>query len=314
MHKYRRKNKKKKIFIISSICLLFIMGSGYAAFNTNLNITAKGNVKEKDRVIQSWTSTSNEDFHSDYYRENIVSTTFLDNNNIPSSATESWNVSEDKKHGDVMAWVIPNNEDATKYDLYIGANKGVIANEDSGYFFGKFIALKTINFNNNFDTSQVTNMEAMFWYTINLKEIDLSSFDTSNVTKMANLFCMWTNENGMAPEARLSTIIFGNKWDTSNVTNMKDMFSGTAITSLDLSNWNTAKVTYMFHMFNACNKLIELNLCGWNTSNVTNMEAMFNATSSLEHIYVGNNWTTENANTTNMFLNSKISSVTVGQC
>lgn len=90
------------------------MGSGYAAFNTNLNITAKGNVKEKDRVIQSWTSTSNEDFHSDYYRENIVSATFLDNNNIPSNATEYWNVSEDKEKGGVMAWVIPNSDDSTK--------------------------------------------------------------------------------------------------------------------------------------------------------------------------------------------------------
>ena len=41
-----------------------------------------------------------------------------------------------------MAWVIPNSEDSTKYDLYIGANDGVIANENSSYLFGKFIALR----------------------------------------------------------------------------------------------------------------------------------------------------------------------------
>ena len=68
---------------------------GYAAFQTNLRITAKGNVKEKSRVIQAWSSTDQTDFHSDYYKQNIVSAEFLDNVDVPSNATESWNVSED---------------------------------------------------------------------------------------------------------------------------------------------------------------------------------------------------------------------------
>ena len=105
-------------------------------------------------------------------------------------------------------------------------------------------------------------MAAMFWYTINLIEIDLSSFDTRNVTNMANLFCMWNEEDGVAIETSLSMIIFGDKWDTSNVTNMKDLFTGTSVTNLDLSNWDTSSVTYMYHMFNYCDKLVELNLCG----------------------------------------------------
>ena len=132
MGKYRKTRKEKikqrKILIITSLSLLLFLCVGYAAFSTNLSITAKGNVKEKSRVIQSWEETSQTDFHSDFYKENIVSATFLDNNNVPSSATESWNVSEDKKHGGVLAWVIPNNNDSTKYDLYIGAKNGVIAN------------------------------------------------------------------------------------------------------------------------------------------------------------------------------------------
>ncbi len=314
MRRYRRKRKNNKIIIIGSLSLLLCLCVGYAAFQTNLTITAKGNIKEKSRVIQSWSSTDQTDFHSDFYKENIVSATFLDNANVPSNATESWNVSEDTSHGGVMAWVIPNSEDSTKYDLYIGANDGVIANENSSYLFGKFIALRKINFNNNFDTSNVTNMAAMFWYTINLIEIDLSSFDTRNVTNMANLFCMWNEEDGVAIETSLSMIIFGDKWDTSNVTNMKDLFTGTSVTNLDLSNWDTSSVTYMYHMFNYCDKLVELNLCGWNTRKVYNMEAMFNGTESLKYIYVGPSWTTENANITSMFSNSGVSSVTTGQC
>ena len=309
----RQLKKQRKIIAISLIGFLFIMVGGYAAFQTNLNITAKGNIVDRSRVIQSWTITSNEDFHTDYYRENIVTVTFLDTNQVASDATESWDVSVDKDRG-VMAWVVPNSEDNTKYDLYIGANKGVIANEDSSYLFRHFTGVVSIVFDENFDTSNMVNMQSMFGYTINLTSLDLSSFDTRNVTNMANLFCMWTEEDGIATETSLSTIIFGDKWDTSNVTNMKDVFTGTSVTNLDLSNWDTANVTYMYHMFNRCDKLVELNLCGWDTSKVYNMEAMFANTPILKNIHVGPNWTTSQADTTEMFIGSGVSSVTTGQC
>lgn len=102
--RYRR-NKQKKILIIGSLSLLLFLCVGYAAFSTNLSIIAKGNIKEETRVIQSWSSTDQTDFHSDFYKQNIVSVTFLDNNNVPSNATESWNVSGNKENGGVMAWV-----------------------------------------------------------------------------------------------------------------------------------------------------------------------------------------------------------------
>ena len=44
----RRKQLKnqKRIIIISSLSLLLCLCIGYAAFSTNLSITAKGNIKE----------------------------------------------------------------------------------------------------------------------------------------------------------------------------------------------------------------------------------------------------------------------------
>lgn len=155
--RHRRKNNQRKIIIFSLIGLLFIMVVGYSAFQTNLNINVKGNIVERSRVIQSWTNSSSEDFHTTYYKENIVSATFLDSNAVPSDAVESWDVSVDKDKG-VMAYVVTNTDDNTKYDLYIGANKGVIANENSSSLFYKFINLASIDFNNNFDTSNVINM------------------------------------------------------------------------------------------------------------------------------------------------------------
>ena len=48
--RYRRK-KQKKILIIGTMSLLLFLCVGYAAFSTNLSITATGNIKEKTRII-----------------------------------------------------------------------------------------------------------------------------------------------------------------------------------------------------------------------------------------------------------------------
>lgn len=330
---------------------------GYAAFSTNLTITAKGNVKEKSRVIQSWSSTDRTDFHSEFYKQNIVNAEFLDNADVPSNATESWNVSEDKKHGGVRAWVVPNNKDNTKYDLYIGAKDGVIANENSSNIFDYFINLQSIKFNNNYDTSNVINMAQMFTGCTSLSDLDVSTFNTSNVIDMNNMFddCQSLTElditnfdtsnvknmGGMFYRCINLKEIDVSKFDTSNVTSMWDMFSTcTNLTSLDLSNFNTSKVTTfhgMFYhcenlttldlssfdtqnanemniMFSGCKKLEEINLCSFNTEKVNSMTGIFRATTNIKNIYVGPNWTTTQADTTDMFYGSGVSSVTTGQC
>ena len=331
-----KRSRRKKAIIISTLCLLFVMTAGYAAFQTNLSITAKGNIKEPSRVIQSWEQYSNEDFHTDYYRENIVSATFLDTNQVASNATESWDVSEDGKGG-VKAWVVPDAEDSTKYDLYIGANGGVIANEDSSQMFNSFITIEQINFNNNFNTCHVTSIEGMLSNCINLTYVDLSSLDSQNITNMFALFSMW-----YYPEQSQLTTVDLTGWDTSNVTNMRDMFAYNpnlttiiglenlntenvtnmqglfidckSLEKLNLSKWNTNNLTDMNQMFNGCSGLTEINLCSFNTTKVTNMKSLFYNTTKLSVIYVGPNWTTSNADTTSMFLRSGISSVTPGQC
>ena len=343
--RYRRK-KQNKIIIISTLSLLLFLCAGYAAFSTNLSLTAKGNVKEKSRVIQSWSNTDQTDFHSNFYKENIVSVTFLDNNNVPSNANESWNVSEDKENGGVIAWVVPNSNDNTKYDLYIGAKNGVIANEDSSYLFFNFRNVNEINFNENFDTSNVVNMNRLFQNCISLVRLDLSDFDTRNVTSMDGLFCMWDSDLNDILDNKLNSIIFGDNFITSSVINMRNMFAGlSSLKSIDVSNFDTSNVTDMFHMFYACkslvsldlsnfdtskvtnmesmfsmyrfqsdNSLITINLCSFNTTNVESMKWIFQYTKNLKNVYVGSGWKVSKADITGMFEGSNISSVTTGQC
>ena len=65
-------------------------------------------------------------------------------------------------------------------------------------------------------------------------------------------------------------------FDTSKVTNMSEMFSRKPyLTTLDLSNFDTSKVTNMSEMFSHMPNLTTLNLSSFDTSKVTNMNSMF---------------------------------------
>ena len=83
---------------------------------------------------------------------------------------------------------------------------------------------------------------------------------------------------------KLETIRNMDKWDTSNVKGMRDMFAGChALTSVDLSNFNTSKVfgENMNSMFYGCKSLTSLDLSSFDTSNVTDMSDMFGYCTNL---------------------------------
>ena len=101
--------------------------------------------------------------------------------------------------------------------------------------------------------------------------LDLSFIDTSAITDMSGLF------NGMFPKNKfyIRRIDFTG-WDTSNVTDMKEMFLNCKeLQWLDLSMFNTSKVTDMSKMFYNCEKLWELDVSSFDTSNVETMQKMF---------------------------------------
>lgn len=118
----------------------------------------------------------------------------------------------------------------------------------------------------NFNTSNATNMSSMFYYTGSTGTIDISSFDTSNVTNMRNMFANMSMQ-----------IIFGNKFNTSNVTGeglYGMFFANTNITSLPPITV-TSKITSLANLFFSCTQLQSLVFPEtWDTSNVTNMYQM----------------------------------------
>ena len=131
-----------------------------------------------------------------------------------------------------------NSNDEGYFELYRDSDEP-ITQFGKGTNYGR---LKTLNVS-GLDTSQVTNMGAMFWSCSGLTSLDASKWNTSQVTGMGGMFtgCMG-----------LTSLDLSN-WNTSQVTDMGSMFSDcSGLTSLDLSNWDTSKVTFMYGIFSHC--------------------------------------------------------------
>ena len=296
--------------------------------------------------------------------------------NTPSLKTMSmsgWKIPESFTHWLWRSWwwySSPVEEiDVTNRDLSLAKN-----------LYGLFWdcrALKTINWLETWDTSNVTDMGNMFYWCINLTWLDLSNWDTSNV---ANISAMFQNCSGLQnldlsnwdlrkltsygsvisntpnltnismrwwkiPESFINVIwrtwwysnntleeidvsnwdlsktkdiqwLFWDSkalkiikwldtWDTSNVTNMSQMFLNcNNLTNLDLSNWNTSNVTGMDYMFLNCNSLTWLDLSNFDTMHITNMNQMFLNCSGLAELDLSSFDTSNVTNMGQMFFNT----------
>ena len=91
----------------------------------------------------------------------------------------------------------------------------------------------------------------------------ISGWDTSLVTDTKELFKDKRNFNDDISQ-----------WNVSNVTRMDHMFNGATAFNQDISKWNVSKVTrmeFMFYSARAFNQPLEK----WNVSNVSDMQFMF---------------------------------------
>ena len=97
------------------------------------------------------------------------------------------------------------------------------------------------------DTSNVTDMNSMFWNCKSLENLDISGFDTSNVTNMSEMF----------QNCEKLTTLDLSSFDTSNVTDMSSMFAFCSnLTTIFVSDqWNTGSVTNSGNMFSSCSNL-----------------------------------------------------------
>ena len=196
--------------------------------------------------------------------------------------------------------------------------KRINANADCHGMFFQLMALTSIDFGDNFNTSNVTDMSEMFYGCSYLTSLDLSNFNTSNVRSMYGMFCYCnrltsldltnfntanvTDMSRMFSYCNLTSLDLSN-FNTANVTDMSGMFRWCRLTSLDLSNFNTANVTNMGGMFYDCRSLTSLDLSNFNTSNVVSMDEMFDSCISLTSLNLSSFNTSNVTNMSNMFAN-----------
>ena len=172
----------------------------------------------------------------------------------------------------------------------------MVTNMESMFY--NCILLNTLTLTNKFNTQKVEDMCSMFNSCKELKTINLSGFDTQNVTDMRYMFNLCKS---------LESLDLSN-FNTLKVTLMDNMFNQCLqLTSLDLSNFDTPKVTKMNNMFFYCTGLKTVDISNFNTQAVKNMDSMFGYCTNLATIYVGENFVTTNARSSNnMFYNCQL--------
>ena len=104
-------------------------------------------------------------------------------------------------------------------------------------------------------------------------------------TNSSNMFYSKYNEQKIKNILDLDLSSF----DTSKVTDMSFMFNSMSnLTALNLSNFDTSKVRYMDYMFYGMSSLTTLDLSNFDTSQVKNMSYMFNSMSKLNALNLSN--------------------------
>ena len=135
----------------------------------------------------------------------------------------------------------------------------------------------------SFNTSHVQRMDAMFYGCSGLTSLDVSNFNTSNVVLMTRtvdtVLDYYTGYSG-GQEVQIAR---------NNELFRFGMFAQcSSLTSLDLSSFNTSKVTDMRGLFEGCKNLTNLNVSSFNTSNVKYMDAMFRDCRNLTSLDLSN--------------------------
>ena len=205
----------------------------------------------------------------------------------PAASTNAKNIEDEASDYEIKLWL--NSTDKTAY--YYTEPEKIYLNETSNRMFRDLSNLISLDVS-SFDTSKVTNMEAMFAGMPSLTTLNLSNFDTSKVTRMNSMF------EGVS---RLTTLNLSN-FDTSKVTDMEAMFGYMyGLTSLNISNFDTSQVTNMRDMFSNMRNLTSLNLTNFDTSKVTDMRAMFGYMYGLSSLNLTNFDTSKVTDMNSMF-------------
>ena len=152
---------------------------------------------------------------------------------------------------------------------------------DISYIFAGCDKLSSDDLNRNLSAWKLSgnlDISDAFRNCPSLERIDMNVFRNCNITKLSTLF---------SSDTKLKNITNIGNMNISKADGISYVFSNcSALTQLDLSNWDTSNIQYMIGTFSGCTNLTEINCSGWNTSKVYNMQAAFYNCKSLQTLPV----------------------------
>ena len=172
-------------------------------------------------------------------------------------------------------YCVPNKNEEIKYIVIDESFKSFTPTTLHRFFTSLHTVVK-IEGLGNINTSQVKDMDYMFYGLEKLKEFDINNLNTDNVENMTHMFC---NLHSM------QTLV----WSGSNTENVKNMES----TFMSLEN------------------LKKLDISGLNTTNVENMHRIFYDCARLKEIYLGEKFSTDKVTYCEEILNEGQTSVVI---
>ena len=134
----------------------------------------------------------------------------------------------------------------------------------------------------NLDVSKVTDLDHIFTDCYKLEKIDFTGWDVSNVKIFSAMFnnCGSLKTLDLSSFCPKSARYFDQMFEYCyNLEEIKG-----------LENWDTSNVVDFWEMFSYCSSLKELNLSSFNTSKLTCTYWTFAGCTSLKTIYVGDGW------------------------
>ncbi|MDD3452736.1 MAG: BspA family leucine-rich repeat surface protein [Bacilli bacterium] len=227
-------------------------------------------------------------------------------------------VSNNCNNMDTNATLIARPSNSIGYDVdgeghlvanpsYDGGNYFWTCEYSSGYpISGHCNDITSISFVNYVDTkdavekwdlSEEKNNSIVAW--IEVDENDESSYSLY-IGSFGTIYANSNSSYWFAYFNNLNSLDLSN-FDTSKVTNMSRLFAGLELENLDLSNFDTSKVIDMSYMFFQMNFLRNLDLSNFDTSKVENMSWMFTHMSNLGDLNISNFDTSSVTNMSYMF-------------
>jgi|GEM_PF-2124053 len=247
-------------------------------------------------------------------RDNISNIKFVSWSEMPGDEAD-WTDISVNQDGAVMEYYVLDSE-TNLYDVYIASPYGYSRYKTDS--MGSNLAYST-DANTSHTTSSSTGGAGscqdgnygLFAYMSNLKTIDFAYLDMFNINDMS---CMFTNIDFTTTywdaNSNLTSINWGEKFNTENVTNMSFAFAGlTKLQSLDLSSFDMGSVESIEGIFARNETLETLELANWDTSKITAMNYAFYETPNLKNYNVEGWKTSSLISMRGMFYGSGIESL-----